>query len=166
MFFAQIEPAFDATSCSIARRALSVHSLCPLLYAAHLGSPSCMLPKSLYNSLPAGKLLERGSKAFDSFFHCGHQSHTRPIGASISTVQSKSSLCWLVSAQMTKVRLIPVSSSQAYNHLAVVKCHSRAEAARLFLSQELTVLRATPKVRVRPRKLLRSWYARRICSRS
>ena len=40
------------------------------------------------------------------------------------------------------------------------------ERSGLFLSQLLTVFRETPKVRVRPRKLLRSSYARTMASRA
>jgi hypothetical protein len=132
MSSAQIKPAFVATYYSTARRALSDHSPCRLPCAAHPGSPSCMLPKSLYNSAPPGKLLGCNSKAFGSFFHFGPQSHTRPLAETTGTEQSKPIACWLVSERMTKVHPIPVSSSQAHFELVVVKCRSRAGVARLF----------------------------------
>ena len=52
----------------------------------------------------------------------------------------------------------------------LVRCAQRVaqrwERCGLFLSQPLTVLRETPKVRDSPRKLLRSSYARKMVSRS
>ena len=132
MSSAQIERAFGARYYSTARHALSGHSLCPLPYVAPMGSPSCRLPTGLYNSAPRGKLPGCASKACDKLFESGHQSHKRPLAATICIVQSRSSVYWLVSARMTRVRPIPVSSFQARPGLALVKYQSRAGAARLF----------------------------------
>jgi hypothetical protein len=132
MFFSRNERAFGVRYYSTARHALSDHSLYRLPCAAHPVSPSCMLPKGLYNSARRDKLPECGPKACGKLFESGHLSRKRPPAATVGIVQSKPIACLLFSARMTKARPIPVPSSQARLGPAFVKYYSRAGAARLF----------------------------------
>jgi len=152
MSFAQNEPAVAPTCCSSAQRARSDHSLCQPRCAAHPGSPSDRLPKNLCNSVQPGKPLESSPKAFDNFSHCGRQSHRRRLDDSAGKGQSRPLTCWLFSKQMTIFHPTLGSFAQAHQGLVGAAPRSRAGARRLFLSQELTVFLATPKVRVKPRK--------------
>lgn len=151
--FLQIVPVVVARCCSIFLHAPSSHSLYLLRCAAPRGSPCCRLPRNLCNSDPAGKTLGWLAITFDTSLPSDHQQHKLRLAGFVDIKQSRSIVCWFSLRQMTIIHQV----LKWLARLAQPRFRTNQRMSAIFLSQELTVLRATPKVRVKPRRLLRSW---------
>lgn len=130
--FVQIAPTVAVRYCSIFRRVPSRHFLCPPPYGAHREAPAGRLPKNLYNSDQLGTFLVSSPIAFDNWRRYGRQSRRQRPVESADTRQSKSSVCWLFSGQMTIIHPILESFVALPAVLAHAGWRSRAAAFRLF----------------------------------
>ncbi len=145
-----------ATYCSTVRHAPSDPSLCHTPYAAHLESPVDMPPRSRCNSEHCDTLLVSAPRVSDMWRGCGRQRRKPRLGEWRDIAQSISSVCDSFSGQMTKVHPTLRWSPADHSGLAQSAWSAIGAKSELFLSHSLTVLRATPKVRVKPRSELRS----------
>lgn len=121
-------------------------------------TPSGRPAKSRCRYGSGGRLPGYRPRAFGNCLRYGRrQTKTPPVGYG-GTAQPRPSKRWPCIGQTTTVRPAPT-------HHPVGRVPTWCPMAAnhgLFFNQADTVWRATPKVRSRPRRLERSWYARRI----
>jgi hypothetical protein len=151
--FLQTEPVLVLRCCSIFPHERSIHSVCLLLCAALRGSLCYRLPRNPCSSALAGSAPEWLATTFDTSLPSDHRLRKRRLADFAGTEQSRPNVCWLSLRQMTITRL----ALRPLARLVQSAFRTIGQASAIFLSQVLTVLRATPKVRVKPRRLLRSW---------
>ena len=108
----QSAPAFDAKSNSTARRVPSDLTLYPLPCAVPQATPSSRLPRNPYSSERGHTAQAMLATSGDKFSGCDLRQRKPRLVWSDGTVQSKSSVFWFSSAQMTLARLTPGRDGQ------------------------------------------------------
>lgn len=152
MSYAQTAPSVAATYCSTAQCGWSHHSFCSLLDAAPLAAPPHRLPRSRCRACCADTWQECDSTAPDRWLHRGHRWRKRQSAGCDGTVPTIPISYFCVAPQMTTIHPTPAPRCADW----VPESGAREAAVGLFLSQVVTVLRDTPKIRVKPRKEVRS----------
>ncbi len=149
---AQSARGADVKLDSTARHAPSGPSLSPLECAALRAAPSSMLPRSpSSNDEPADTRQESLAISGGRSSRSGLRPQRRPLDESGDTRRSRSSIYAPSSTRMTRVHPTPARGLR----LPPASCRGQATPLPFFIPP-VTVLRATPKVRDSPRKLLRS----------
>src|SRR5262245_5751200 len=100
--------------------------------------------------------LEETARACDRWLHLDRQVHNQQFAGSFDKARAKSRLYWSFLRRRTRVHQVLTCMRVAHVDQDLSGLFGAAGEIGLFLSQLITVLRATPKVRSSPRKLLRS----------
>src|SRR3954447_7997954 len=142
--FSQSVPTVGAKCRSSAPHGWSVRSACLPVGVDPPGRPSDSSPKSRCRITPPGNFREYAPKASDKSLRPGCQSRKLPLGAYAYTKPAKSSVCTAFRRQMTTAH--PVLGLPLWR---LEQAFAPKEAIQpLFLSQLVTVLRETPKMRL------------------
>ena len=98
---------------------------------------------------------EYAPKASDKSPHPGCLSRRPPLDGCAETAQAKSNVCAAFRRRMTTTRLVPGPPPRLWRREPGFAPGEVTQ--RLFLSQLVTVLRETPKMRLTPCREARSW---------
>ena len=152
--FSQSVPTVGAKYSSSAPRDWFGRSPYPPLGVDPLGRPSYSSAKSRCRTTPPGSFREYAPKAAGKSLRPGCQSRKPPLGeCAYYTKPAKSSVCAAFRRRTTTVHPVPGLPLWWREPAFAPK-----EAIQpLFLSQLVTVLRETPKMRLIPCKEARSW---------
>ncbi len=153
-FCAQSVPSAAVRSNSNARCGWSHPCFYPPVDGARRAAQLGSFPKSRCRVGLDDRRMAHGSTAGDTLPRCGHQRHTPPPDGCGGTARATPSACFSYTVRMTRVHptptlLVPLEQRKPRSVLM-------AEAAGLFFSQRLTVVRETPKIRTKPRSEVRS----------
>jgi hypothetical protein len=150
--FSQSVPGVGAKCRSSAPHGWSVRCSCLPVGADLRERPSGSSPKSRCRITPRGNFGEYAPKACDKSARPGCRSRKPPLGECADTKPAKSSVCAAFQRRMTTAHPVPGSLLWRLEQAFAPK-----EAIQpLFLSQLVTVLRETPKMRLIPRREARS----------
>jgi hypothetical protein len=152
--FSQSVPGVGAKCRSSALHGWSVRCSCLPVGVFLRERPLGSSPKSRCRTTPRhGNFRGYAPKASDSSLRPGCRSHKPPPGECADTAQAKSSVCAAFRRRMTTTHPVPGSLLRQPEPGFAPK----GAIQPLFLSQPVTVLRETPKMRLIPRREARSW---------
>ncbi len=154
--FSRSVPAVGAMCRSSAPRGWFGRSPCLLPGADLPERPSGSSPKNRCRISPQrDNSPEYAPKASDKSPRLGCLSRKLPPDGCAYTAPARSSVCAAFRRRMTTARLVPVPPPRLWRREPGFAPGEVTQ--RLFLSQLVTVLRETPKMRLTPRREARSW---------
>ena len=152
MSYAQNAPAFVSRCCSNVRYGWSDHSFCPRLGAALEAAPSGKPPRNHWTAHQFGSSLECAATTRDRWSHSAAPRHRLQSAECGDIAPATPNVCSYGKLQRTIAHPTP-----EYPPLEPEPVFAPTVVdSGLFLSHELTVLRETPKMRLNPRKEVRS----------